>query len=83
MCTFPQHQRSQSERNEAAQTLADVGINGRLLVDSMDDLSVYLYCALPERLIVVERGKVKYLGGLGPRDYRLDEVDEFLMKVSQ
>jgi len=71
-------QRELEERLEAAQTLSDVGIEGRLFVDSMDDLSCYVFGALPERLVLVERLNVKFVSAQGPIGYKLPEIEERL-----
>ena len=36
------------------------------------------YSAIPERLAVILDGKIAYMGGKGPYDYSLPEVDRFL-----
>lgn len=49
-----------------------------LVVDSMDGDIVDRYEAWPERLYIIVDGVVVYKGGIGPFDYRLPEVKEWL-----
>jgi len=52
----------------------------KILVDPMDDRANKAYASLPERLYVVQDGQVLYQGGLGPFDYRIGDVEDFLKK---
>jgi len=63
-------------REEAGQALEGC----RILVDPMDDRANIAYAALPERLYVVQDGRVIYQGGLGPFDYNISDVEAFLAK---
>ena len=49
-------------------------------VDPMDDRANHAFAALPERIYVVLDGRIAYQGGLGPFDYKIEEVEEFLSK---
>jgi len=73
------------ERLAAAQTLRKEGgshVSGcTILVDPMDDRANHGYAALPERLYVILDGTVIYEGGLGPFDYKLEEVEDCLKKM--
>jgi len=51
-----------------------------ILVDRIDDAANKAYAALPERLYVVLDQTIVYEGGIGPFDYKLDEVESFLQK---
>ena len=46
----------------------------------MDDRANKAFAALPERIYVVLDGLIAYQGGLGPFDYKIEEVEEFLSK---
>jgi len=63
-------------REEAGETLA----GSPILVDPMDDRANLAYAAFPERLYVVVDGVVEYQGGLGPFNYNISELEEFLDK---
>jgi len=63
-------------REEAGQALEGC----RILVDPMDDRANIAYAALPERLYVVQDGRIIYQGGLGPFDYNISDVEAFLAK---
>ena len=73
---FPQTHRSLSARLAASRRLATVGVAGRLLVDSMQDAASVLLGAVPERLMMVERGAIVYMGAMGPYGYSLGELEE-------
>lgn len=77
----PKDHTSLQERLEAASILKEFGVEGELAVDSMENLSTYLYGAVPERLAMVEGGVVTYLGGMGPKFYKLREVEERLQAL--
>jgi len=72
------------ERVEAADTLREKAgdtLKGcPILVDQMDDRANLAYAALPERLYVLQDGKITFEGGVGPYFYNIDEVDTFLAK---
>jgi len=59
---------------EAGNTLDNVPI----VVDRMDNAANIAYAALPERLYVVQDGKIIYAGEPGPFGYNLEELDSFL-----
>jgi len=73
-----------ADRLSAAATLreeAGRALEGcRILVDPMDDRANIAYAALPERLYVVQDGRIIYQGGLGPFDYNISDVEAFLAK---
>ena len=46
----------------------------------MDDHANHAFAALPERIYVVLDGRIAYQGGLGPFDYKIEEVEKFLAK---
>ena len=48
------------------------------VVDSMADHIVDRYNAWPERLYIVLDGVIVYKGGMGPNDYKLNEVHDWL-----
>jgi len=77
--------RRMEQRVAAAQTFRKEGgshITGcTILVDPMDDRANHGYAALPERLYVILDGTVIYEGGLGPFDYKLEEVEDCLRKM--
>jgi len=73
-----------ADRLNAATTLreeAGEALKGcKILVDPMDDRANIAFAALPERLYVVQDGQIVYQGGLGPFDYKISEVEDFLAK---
>jgi hypothetical protein len=50
-------------------------------VDSMSDTAQNAYGALPERLYVLQNGKIAYRGGTGPFHYDLYEAETELRKL--
>jgi len=75
------------QRIEAAQSLKHkfkpLNITCPLLVDFMDDKANKAYGALPERLYILLNGKIVYMGGQGPMDYKIDEVEDWLRNHKQ
>jgi len=73
------------DRLRAAETLqqeAGDALKGcKILVDQMDDRANKAFASLPERLYVVKDGQVVFQGGLGPFDYRISDVENFLRKT--
>jgi len=51
-----------------------------IMVDPMDDRANHAFAALPERIYVIFDGRIAYQGGLGPFDYKIEEVEKFLAK---
>ena len=52
-----------------------------VVVDTMDNATNYAYGALPERLYIIKDGKVAYVGGEGPFDYRPKEMEQKLREL--
>ena len=75
------------QRIEASQSLKNkfkpLNITCPLLVDFMDDKANKAYGALPERLYILLNGKIVYMGGQGPMDYKIDEVEDWLRNHKQ
>ena len=44
----------------------------------MDNEATRAYGAYPERLFIIQEGKIVYEGGTGPYNYRLPEVRQWL-----
>lgn len=53
-----------------------------LFIDSMENDTMKAYNAQPERLYVVKDGKIAYEGGPGPACYSVDELEQFLDKLT-
>jgi hypothetical protein len=49
-----------------------------LAVDPMDDAANRAYAAWPERLYIIEGGRIVYKGGNGPFNYKPEEVRAWL-----
>ena len=56
-------------------------VKAKMVVDDMDNLANITFGASPERLVVLQNGKVAYLGGPGPFEYSIPELDAYLKKV--
>lgn len=68
------------ERCQAAEILKSSGCPAPIMVDTMEDEADKAYGALPERLFIVQQGKIVYEGGMGPYHYDLTEVRGWLEK---
>ena len=44
----------------------------------MDDEATHAYGAFPERLVILQRGRIAFLGGNGPYKYDLKAVKKWL-----
>ncbi|XP_053104196.1 type I iodothyronine deiodinase isoform X4 [Hemicordylus capensis] len=73
--------RNLHDRMQAAQLLLKEEPLCPVVLDTMENLSSSKYAALPERLYVLQRGKVIYKGGVGPWNYCPEEVREVLEKL--
>ncbi|KAK2835647.1 hypothetical protein Q5P01_016131 [Channa striata] len=73
--------RSLEDRLSAAQILVQNEPLCPVVVDEMNDVTAINYGALPERLYVLQAGKVVYKGGTGPWGYNPQEVRSFLEKI--
>ncbi|MED6250731.1 Type I iodothyronine deiodinase [Ataeniobius toweri] len=73
--------RSLEERLSAAQILVQNDPLCPVLVDEMSNVSAIKYAAQPERLYVLQAGKVLYKGGMGPWGYNPQEVRSVLQKM--
>lgn len=51
-----------------------------LAIDNEKNEASELYSAWPERLYVIEKGKIAYKGGVGPFFYRPKEIRKWLKK---
>ncbi|CAL8269153.1 unnamed protein product [Arctogadus glacialis] len=70
------------DRLVAAQTLVDLEPGCPVVVDDMSDVTACKYGSLPERLYVLQAGKVVYKGSKGPWGYYPSEVRTFLEKMN-
>jgi len=52
----------------------------KIFVDQMDNRLSELFAALPERLIVLQNGKIKFIGGKGPYQYSIPNLQTFIQK---
>ncbi|CAL8253425.1 unnamed protein product [Merluccius merluccius] len=75
-----QHQ-TLGDRLSAAQVLVNLEPRCPVVVDEMSNVTASKYGALPERLYVLQAGKVVYKGIIGPWGYDPSEVRSFLEKM--
>lgn len=52
-----------------------------ICVDGMENLASIAFGALPERLVILVDGKVKFIGGKGPEDYSVMECRRALEQL--
>uniref|UniRef100_A0A8W4FKW1 Iodothyronine deiodinase n=1 Tax=Sus scrofa TaxID=9823 RepID=A0A8W4FKW1_PIG len=74
------HQNLQ-DRLRAAHLLLDRSPQCPVVVDTMKNQSSRLYAALPERLYVLQAGRILYKGKPGPWNYHPEEVRAVLEKL--
>lgn len=73
--------RNLQERLQAAYMLLDRSPQCPVVVDTMKNQSSHLYAALPERLYVLQEGRILYKGKPGPWNYHPEEVRAVLEKL--
>ncbi|NXD32456.1 IOD1 deiodinase, partial [Spelaeornis formosus] len=73
--------RSLQERVRAARMLLARSPQCPVVVDTMQNQSSQLYAALPERLYVIQEGRICYKGKAGPWNYNPEEVRAVLEKL--
>ena len=49
-----------------------------VVMDTMSDSLNNAYSALPERLYVIQNGKITYVGGMGPFDYNPQDLNDWI-----
>ncbi|XP_031573548.1 type I iodothyronine deiodinase-like [Actinia tenebrosa] len=75
---IPQH-KTQEERCSAAQLLLSLRkLNSPLLLDSIDDNASKAFAATPIRLFIIQDKIVRYIGGVGPTFYNIQDVKKWL-----
>ena len=67
------------ERRDAAilyKEMSDTHVE--IVLDNIDNEACNGFTAMPDRLYVIQNSKIVYKGGMGPEDYKPDEIMEFL-----
>jgi len=73
-----QHKTMDERIDAAQQFVRDFNFPAELVCDHMSNNGSLFYDSWPERLYIIEKGLVVYQGGLGPFDYNLQEVIDWL-----
>ncbi|XP_046545755.1 thyroxine 5-deiodinase-like [Haliotis rubra] len=74
--------KNMTDRAEAAKFLRDENVRCPLVLDDVTDEAVTAYCSFPERLYIVLDGVIVLVGGIGPEEYDLQPVEEWLVAYS-
>lgn len=74
---------SLEDRLCAAQIIQDLHPQCPVVVDGMANKACSTYAAFPERLYILQNGKVALQGGMGPMDYSVEEVHTWLINYKQ
>ena len=69
-----QHKTSEDRIAAAKPFVENTGLSCPVIVDNPGNEANSAYGALPERLYIISRGKIAYVGGQGPVSYNLDEM---------
>ncbi|KAM6219127.1 type I iodothyronine deiodinase isoform 2-T2 [Rhynchocyon petersi] len=75
--------RNLQDRLRAARLLLDRSPQCPVVVDTMQNVSSQHYAALPERLYVLQEGRILYKGKPGPWNYHPEEVRAVLEKLNR
>lgn len=78
--TVASHKTLQDRIESALNLSIDRELPCPLVVDSMDDACQLAYGGHPERLFVIQDGRIIYHGGKGPQNYSLPELEAFLLQ---
>lgn len=77
---IPQH-KSLEDRLAAAEMLKKSSrCSVPIMVDAFENEASKAYGAWPERLFIIQDGKIVYEGGTGPYNYKITEVQSWLEK---
>jgi hypothetical protein len=69
------------ERKACCQKLVDLyNPKMTIVLDEMSNACQKAFNALPERLYISLNEKIVYQGGIGPMDYKIEEVENWLKK---
>ena len=60
---------------------ARLGLSIPTLVDSMDDAACEAFSAWPERMYILDGGRIHYRGGQGPYDFDVPEARASLLEL--
>jgi len=76
-----------SERLNCAKHLATVlrqehKFEPKIFVDGMNNEISSLFAAFPERLVLLRDNTVEFIGGPGPESYSIQELRDFVTKMS-
>lgn len=72
------HHKSLDDRINAALLLKKEGLPCTLTVDLMDNNASLSYGGFPERFYVIYDGKIALANGIGPQNYSVTDVKEWL-----
>ncbi len=75
--------KSHEERIDVAgECVRELELSLPTLIDDMEDSANKAYAAWPDRIFVIgKNGKVFYAGGIGPRGFSVDELEDSLKKI--
>lgn len=79
--SIPSHITFEDRMEAAAIFKKSVSFECAFAVDTMKDETNLSYGALPERTAIILDGKVQYIGGIGPFNYDLVELEKELIAV--
>jgi thyroxine 5-deiodinase len=52
-----------------------------LVVDTLSNSASIAYGALPERLVVLQQGRIQWVGGKGPEEYSIEDARDVLLRL--
>lgn len=71
------------EREEVAtECVRELDLSLPTLIDDMEDTANKSYAAWPDRIFIIGKdGKIFYAGGVGPRGFSVDDLEENLKRL--
>lgn len=71
-----------TERIKAATIFKEqIDVKCPILVDVISDDTNLAYGALPERMVIIFNSTIRYIGGIGPYGYSLNEMENALQAI--
>lgn len=81
--TIDQHKNLEERLSVARRFSSDLSVNESMVVDDITNACDQAYEARPERIYVVQGGKIVWRSGLGPMQYDVAALQRFLADKAQ
>lgn len=76
-----QHADIEERINAATVFKEQIGVKCPILIDMITDDTNLAYGGLPERMVIIFNSTVRYIGGIGPYEYSIKEMEDALQTI--